>query len=106
MWELPQDPYLRTGFFYLICCRGQERSCSCWCDTLFGPQNTISALLGQKSAPDCITVLVTAEDGDGSYVLTRGFVEDMLQEFRAQRTIHPRFAYQIILQACFLVYLL
>lgn len=36
---------------------------------------------------------------DGAYVLTLEFVEDMMKEFKEQRVIHKRFAFEIILQA-------
>lgn len=39
------------------------------------------------------------EDGNGGYVITEQFVKDMLQEFKEQRLIHKRFAFQILLQA-------
>lgn len=39
-----------------------------------------------------------AEDGNGGYVITEQFVKDMLTEFKEQRLIHKRFAFQILLQ--------
>ena len=42
---------------------------------------------------------VRAEDGNGGYTITEAFVQDMLQEFKEQRVIHRRFAFQILLQA-------
>jgi hypothetical protein len=39
-----------------------------------------------------------AEDGAGGYVITEQFVKDMLAEFKEQRLIHKRFAFQILLQ--------
>jgi hypothetical protein len=52
--------------------------------------------------PYCRTRVVlpmcTAEDGNGGYVITEQFVKDMLTEFKDQRLIHKRFAFQILLQ--------
>jgi hypothetical protein len=39
------------------------------------------------------------DDGEGGYVITRDFVLAMMDEFKAQRLIHKRFAFQILLQA-------
>jgi hypothetical protein len=39
-----------------------------------------------------------AEDGAGGYVITEDFVLAMLAEFKEQRLIHRRFAFQILLQ--------
>ncbi|KIY99524.1 protein phosphatase 5 [Monoraphidium neglectum] len=39
------------------------------------------------------------EDGEGGYVITRDFVVAMMDEFKQQRLIHRRFAFQILLQA-------
>eukprot|EP00878_Enallax_costatus_P012985 GHUV01013567.1.p1 GENE.GHUV01013567.1~~GHUV01013567.1.p1 ORF type:complete len:397 (+),score=89.50 GHUV01013567.1:417-1607(+) len=39
------------------------------------------------------------EDGAGGYVITEEFVKAMLQEFKEQRLIHRRFAFQILLEA-------
>jgi serine/threonine-protein phosphatase 5 len=39
-----------------------------------------------------------AEDGAGGYVITEDFVLAMLSEFKEQRLIHRRFAFQILLQ--------
>ncbi|GBF88948.1 hypothetical protein Rsub_01447 [Raphidocelis subcapitata] len=39
------------------------------------------------------------EDGEGGYALTRDFVVAMMEEFKAQRLIHKRFAFQILLEA-------
>lgn len=36
---------------------------------------------------------------EGGYEITRDFVVAMLEHFKAQKTIHRRFAFQIILQA-------
>jgi hypothetical protein len=41
---------------------------------------------------------VPAEDGAGGYVITEDFVLAMLSEFKEQRLIHRRFAFQILLQ--------
>ena len=35
---------------------------------------------------------------DGAYVLTLEFVQEMMKEFKEQRTIHKRFAFDIILK--------
>jgi hypothetical protein len=52
----------------------------------------------------CCTIVLlyrcTAEDGNGGYVMTEQFVKDMLTEFKEQRLIHKRFAFQILLQVC------
>lgn len=47
-------------------------------------------------------VLCTADDGAGGYVITEDFVKAMLQEFKEQRLIHRRFAFQILLEVCVL----
>lgn len=39
-----------------------------------------------------------ADDGAGGYVITEEFVRAMLQEFKEQRLIHRRFAFQILLE--------
>lgn len=39
------------------------------------------------------------EDGEGGYVITRDFVVAMMEEFKQQRLVHRRFAFQILLQA-------
>ena len=36
---------------------------------------------------------------NGSYAITLEFVEDMMKEFKEQRVIHKRFAFEILLQA-------
>lgn len=43
-------------------------------------------------------VHLPAEDGAGGYVITEEFVKDMLKEFKEQRLIHRRFAFQILLE--------
>ncbi|KAI8470533.1 MAG: phosphatase 5-like protein [Monoraphidium minutum] len=43
--------------------------------------------------------LSTMEDGSGGYVMTREFVVAMMEEFKQQRLIHRRFAFQILLEA-------
>jgi hypothetical protein len=45
-----------------------------------------------------ITFSPHAEDGAGGYVITEDFVLAMLEEFKEQRLIHRRFAFQILLQ--------
>jgi hypothetical protein len=48
----------------------------------------------------CIPCIVlTGNDADG-YTMTAEFVEAMLEEFRQQRVVHRRFAFEIILKAC------
>lgn len=47
-----------------------------------------------------VAATMTTEDGEGGYVLTRDFVVAMMDEFRAQRLIHKRFAFQILLEVC------
>jgi hypothetical protein len=42
--------------------------------------------------------VLPAEDGAGGYVITEDFVLAMLSEFKEQRLIHRRFAFQILLQ--------
>ena len=37
---------------------------------------------------------------ESGYEITRDFVVAMLEHFKAQKVIHRRFAFQIILQAC------
>ncbi|KAF8063021.1 PAPP5 [Scenedesmus sp. PABB004] len=39
------------------------------------------------------------EDGEGGYVISLEFVKAMLEEFKAQRLIHKRFAFEILLKA-------
>lgn len=41
---------------------------------------------------------LSAGDGAGGYVITEEFVKDMLYEFKEQRLIHRRFAFQILLE--------
>jgi hypothetical protein len=37
-------------------------------------------------------------DNEGGYALSAAFVQAMLQEFREQRLIHRRFAFEIVMQ--------
>ena len=43
-------------------------------------------------------LLPSAGSEDTGYTLTRDFVLAMLEQFKAQKTIHRRFAFQIIMQ--------
>lgn len=45
-----------------------------------------------------LLLLQLTEDGQGGYTITEEFVLAMLAEFKAQRLIHRRFAFQILLQ--------
>lgn len=68
-----------------------------------------SACCGQR-AVECLTPLcwwltaaaaaaAAAGDGEGGYVLTAEFVGEMMEAYRQQKSIHRRFAFQIILEA-------
>lgn len=59
---------------------------------------TLLVLLLLLLLPALLLLLQLTEDGQGGYVITEEFVLAMLAEFKAQRLIHRRFAFQILLQ--------
>ena len=44
--------------------------------------------------------MTTAGSEESGYTLTRDFAVAMIEHFKAQKLIHRRFAFQILLQVC------
>jgi hypothetical protein len=52
------------------------------------------------TASDQIAPCVDAGSEEAGYTLTLDFVVAMIEHFKAQKLIHKRFAFQILLQVC------
>jgi hypothetical protein len=59
----------------------------------FEPRRRVGRSFNPAPAP-----LLPQDDGEGGYTVTRDFVVAMMEEFRQQRLIHKRFAFQILLE--------